>query len=176
MHIKKMVTAALLAALGVLLPVFFHSIPQAGAIFLPMHLPVLLCGLLCGAPYGLLCGILAPLASFLITGMPPMAILPAMLCELATYGLVAGLLTRLVRGKNSLLGLYFPLVGAMLCGRIVAGLVNGFLFQAGTYSLQAWLTASFVTSLPGIAIQLVLLPALIFALQKARVWERTHGA
>ena len=89
---RQLVMAALCAALGVVLPVALHSIPNAGSILLPMHIPVLLCGLVCGPVYGLGCGVLTPLLSSLITGMPPAAVLPSMLCELAAYGLAAGLL------------------------------------------------------------------------------------
>ena len=73
---KQLVLAALCVALGVVLPVAFHSIPNAGSVLLPMHIPVLLCGLVCGPVYGLLSGILTPLLSSMITGMPPIAYLP----------------------------------------------------------------------------------------------------
>lgn len=100
---KQLVLAALCVALGVVLPVAFHSIPNAGSVLLPMHIPVLLCGLVCGPVYGLLSGILTSLLSSMITGMPPMAYLPSMLCELAAYGLAAGVLRRFVRtGKRPL--------------------------------------------------------------------------
>ena len=55
---KRLVLAALCVALGVVLPVAFHSVANAGSIFLPMHIPVLLCGIICGWPYGLACGVL----------------------------------------------------------------------------------------------------------------------
>lgn len=87
---KKAAISAMLIAIGVTLPLAFHAIPNAGGVFLPMHIPVLLCGLICGWLYGLVCGILTPLLSSLLTGMPPMAYLPCMLFELATYGICAG--------------------------------------------------------------------------------------
>lgn len=62
---RKLVMAAMCAALGVVLPQAFHMVPNAGSVLLPMHIPVLLCGLACGWPYGLACGILAPLLSSL---------------------------------------------------------------------------------------------------------------
>ena len=166
---RARVFAGLCVALGVVLPMAFHSLPDGGKIFLPMHIPVLLCGLLCGPWYGLGCGILAPLLSHLITGMPMAAALPGMLCELAVYGLVSGAVSRLVRTKNGTVNTYIALVCAMLAGRVTAGLVNGFIFMAGKYSLQAWLTASFVTALPGIVAQLILLPILVLALSKAGI-------
>jgi len=168
-YIWEMVIAALCVALGVVLPVAFHGIPNAGSVLLPMHLPVLLCGLLCGPAYGLACGILTPLLSSLITGMPPAAVLPSMICELAVYGFIAGLLIILVHTGSQIANVYISLVGAMLIGRVIYGVVNALIFQAGKYSMQTWLTASFVTALPGIIIQLVLLPLVVLALRKAKL-------
>ena len=88
---KQLVLAALCVALGVVLPVAFHSIPNAGSVLLPMHIPVLLCGLVCGPWFCLGCGALTPMLSSLATGMPPAAILPGMLCQLAVYVLTSRL-------------------------------------------------------------------------------------
>lgn len=168
-YIWEMVIAALCVALGVVLPVAFHGIPNAGSIFLPMHIPVLLCGLLCGPAYGLACGILTPLMSSLITSMPGPAYLPSMVCELAVYGFVAGLLILVIRTGSQAANVYLSLIGAMLIGRVVYGIVNALIFRAGEYSMTMWLTASFVTALPGIIIQLVLLPLVVLALRKAKL-------
>ena len=166
---KRLILAGLCVALGIVLPVAFHSVADAGSIFLPMHIPVLLCGLICGWPYGLACGVLAPLLSSLITGMPPMAFLPSMLCELAVYGFVSGLLMRYVKTGKLLADLYISLVGAMLLGRLVLGLLNAVLFRAGEYSVALWTTSAFVTALPGIVIQLAVIPVLVFALKKSKL-------
>ncbi len=171
LSIKKMVFAAMFVALGVILPILLHGVPQAGMVLLPMHIPVLLCGLICGPVFGLLCGILTPAASSLFTGMPPAAILPSMICELAVYGLIAGLLIRFIQTKSQFVNILLALVGAMLIGRVIYGAVNALIFQFGTYTLQAWLTASFVTALPGILIQIVLIPAIVFALQRSKLVE-----
>ena len=168
-NIKRMVFTALLIALGVVLPMALHGIPNAGMVLLPIHIPVLLCGILCGFPYGLACGILTPLLSHLVTGMPPAAILPAMLCELAVYGAVSGLLMRYVPAKNTYVKITISLIGAMLAGRLVFGLLNALIFRAGNYSMEIWLASAFVTALPGIAIQLVLIPTLYAAFAKARL-------
>lgn len=166
---KKLVFAGLCVALGVALPIAFHSIPNAGSILLPMHIPVLLCGLICGPVYGLACGALAPLLSSLFTGMPPAAILPGMLCELAVYGLVSGLLIKKVKSGSRITNIYISLVGAMIAGRIVAGVLNALIFRAGAYSLEMWLTASFVTAIPGIIAQVIIIPLIIFALERAKL-------
>ncbi|WP_251447463.1 ECF transporter S component [Vermiculatibacterium agrestimuris] len=168
---KQLVFAALCVALGVVLPQVFHAVPNAGNVLLPMHLPVLLCGLTCGWPYGLACGVLTPLLSHLLTGMPGAAYLPAMLCELAAYGLISGLLSRLIHTGRRSLDLYVQLIGAMVIGRVVYGVMNALVFRAGAYSMELFLTAAFVTALPGILIQLILLPGLVLVLEKAGVLE-----
>lgn len=169
---KQLVVTAMCIALGVVLPLTLHSIPNAGSILLPMHIPVLLCGLLLGWPYGLASGILTPLLSSLITGMPPMAYLPSMLCELAVYGLVAGLLRQFINTKKRVIGLYIQLIGAMLVGRIVYGVLNALIFSVGNFTFNMFILGAFVTALPGILIQLILLPAIILILEKAGVADR----
>ncbi len=166
---KQLVFAGLCTALGVVLPIALHGIPNAGRILLPMHLPVLLSGLLCGPFGGLLCGVLTPVLSSLITGMPPAAVLPAMLCELAAYGLIAGVLRRTVHTGKRLADIYLPLIGAMLLGRAVYGVMNALVFSAGSYSFEAFVSAAFVTALPGIGIQLLLLPPVVLLLEKTGV-------
>lgn len=170
-NIKKMVISALFVAFGIVLPIMFHSVPNAGNVFLPMHIPVLMCGIICGFPYGLACGVLAPLLSSLMTGMPPTVFLPSMLCELAAFGTIASLLMHFIRMKNTYAKVYLTLIGAMLTGRIVFGILNSLIFMAGSYSMQIWVTAAFITALPGIAIQILLIPAVVFALQKANLIE-----
>ena len=155
--------------LGVVLPMAFHMIPNAGSVMLPMHIPVLLCGLVCGPILGLICGIFTPVLSSLITGMPGPAYLPSMICELAVYGLLAGAMIKLIKTEKPLVNLYASLITAMIGGRIVYGLMNALIFRAGAYSIQMWMTASFVTALPGIILQLLLLPAVVYALQKAKL-------
>ncbi len=166
---KKLILSGLLTAFGVILPVLLHGIPNAGQVFLPMHLPVLLCGLVCGWHYGAACGILVPVLSHLITQMPPAAILPSMVCELAVYGLTAGLFFALIHTKSLAADLYLSLIGAMLAGRVVFGVLNALIFRAGEYSLAVWATASFVTAVPGIIIQLIAVPALVLVLYKTRL-------
>ena len=96
--------------------------------------------------------------------------LPSMLCELAVYGLVASLLMR-IPVKNVYARTLIALTGAMLSGRLVLGALNALIFSAGNYSLEIWLGASFVTALPGIAIQIALIPAITLGLHKAKLVE-----
>ena len=168
-NVKSMVMTAMCIALGVVLPVMFHGVENAGSIFCPMHIPVLICGLICGWQYGLVCGIVTPVVSTLLTGMPPMAILPAMMIELAVYGLITSVMMRFVKAKNQYADLYISLIVAMLVGRVINGVVKAIMLAGGDYSIAVWATASFVTCLPAIAIQLVLIPNLIHILTKAKI-------
>lgn len=161
-----MAAAALCVALGIALPLATREIPDAESVLLPAHLPVLLCGLLCGPAYGLACGILTPMLSNVLASLPPTA-LPGRIWELATYGFTAGLLVCLMRSRARALGVYAALIGAMLAGRVVCGVRNVLIFPAGEYTLEMWLRTSFVTALPGILIQLVLLPLVVLALWKS---------
>ena len=170
-NVKKMVITALFIAIGIVLPIAFHTIPNAGRIFLPMHIPILLCGILIGLPYGLICGIITPILSSIFTGMPPAAILPAMTLELAVYGTVSSLLMHYVPVKNMYAKIYTSLIGAMLIGRVFFGIVNALIFAAGDYSVQIWLTGAFITALPGIIIQIVIIPVIVIALQKSKLVE-----
>lgn len=166
--IKRMTLGAVCIALCVVLPIAFHSIPNAGSVILPMHIPVLICGLICSWPYGLICGLLGPLLSSLITGMPPAAVLPAMMVECATYGAVSGIMLKCVHTGKTYPDLYIAMVTAMLAGRILSGVAKALIFSPGL-AFSAWVTSSFITALPGIAIQLVLLPTVVFSLMKAKV-------
>lgn len=172
--IKNMTMAAVCIALCVVLPIAFHSVPDAGSVFLPMHIPVLICGMICGWPYGFLCGLMGPLLSSALTGMPPIAILPSMMVECATYGMVSGLMLKFVRTRHTYADLYIALVAAMIAGRVVSGIAKALIFTPGM-AMSAWITASFVTALPGILIQLVFLPSVVFTLMKARVIPQRYA-
>lgn len=160
--IIDLAVAALCVSLGILIPSVFHLFGQVGSVFCPMHIPVIVCGMVCGWKYGGLCGLIVPPLSFLIIGMPPIyPVGVSMMLELCAYGVIAGLLYKKCNVFSSL-------VGAMLGGRVVYGVVNLILTGiAGTsYSLQTFLTAAFVTALPGIVIQLIFIPALIVLLEQ----------
>lgn len=168
-YVKKSILTAVCMALCVVLPLAFHAIENAGSILCPMHIPVLLCGLICGGPWGLLCGAAGTLLSSLITGMPPAAYLPPMMIELGVYGLVAGFCMQILHTKKIYVDLYASLVAAMLIGRLVAGAAKALIFAPGSYSMAAWIAGYFVTSLPGVVIQLALIPSIVYALMKAHL-------
>ncbi len=166
---RSITYTALCIAIGVVLPQAFHTVQNAGSIFLPMHIPVLISGFVVGPAYGLACGIITPLLSHLIFGMPPASSLPGMICELAVYGLVSSLLWRNLKIKNDTAKIYTTLIGAMICGRITYGILNALIFKAGEYTFATWIAAAFTTALPGIIIQLILIPIVVLALKKAKI-------
>jgi len=147
----------------------FHTIPRAGSILMPMHIPVLLAGLICGPLFGLVVGITGPLLSNLFTGMPPTGIVPIMMIELGTYGLVAGIMVHIVHTRRISVDLYVSLIVAMLAGRVIAGAAQAIYFFDGTYAIGIWATSYFVTSLPGLVIQLLFVPSVVIALERERV-------
>lgn len=168
-HLRKTIITAICMALCVVLPIAFHAIPNGGTLFSPMHLPVLMCGLMCGWQYGLLCGVFGPMLSSFITGMPGMGYLPTMMLELALYGFISGLLINLIHTNKKTADIYISLLAAMLIGRVITGIVRAFIFAPGSMTLQAWAVGYFVSCLPGIILQLVIIPILYHALNRAKL-------
>lgn len=166
-HLRKSMVTAICMALCVVLPLAFHLVPDGGTLFSPMHLPVLLCGLVCGWQYGLLCGILGPVLSSFITGMPGIGYLPTMMIELTLYGFISGLLIKILHTGRKTADIYISLISAMIIGRIITGIVRAFLFAPGSLSIQLWATSYFLSCLPGIIVQLVLVPILYHALERS---------
>lgn len=166
---KKLAYAALFLALCLVLPMLTGQIPQIGSMLLPMHIPVLLCGLVCGWQYGAAVGFVAPLLRSVLFGMPPMyPVAIAMAFELLTYGLVIGWYTAvwLKRARQGCMQRCLPpwqrggLSGAWL--KSCCWGLGGKAFTA-----QAFLAGALLNAVPGIIVQLVLIPAVMAALQKA---------
>lgn len=168
--VKKACICSFCAALCYVLPLAFHAM-ALGAVFSPMHLPVLLCGLLCGWPYGAFCGVAGPVISCVLSGMPSPVQLVYMAPELCVYGLTAGLGMRLIRTGNTGIDLYLSLLPAMLLGRVAGGAAQAlfYLSTARSYSIALWAGSYVVGTLPGAALQLIVLPALVLGLTRARL-------
>ena len=165
-QIKKLVLTALFIAIGLLLPFIFHNIPSGGNIFLPMHLPIILGGLALGPIYGLAIALCVPILSFLWTNMPNITVLPGMTLELVTYAIICPILLKLIRTKYLYINIYISLIITMFIGRVISGLTNAFIFQVGNYNLTTWVTLSFITAIPGIIIQLIIIPNLYILFKK----------
>lgn len=175
--VQTLVTAAMLTALGYVLPFFTGQIPQIGSMLCPMHLPVLLCGLLCGWRYGLAVGFLLPLVRSVTLGMPPMfPTAVAMAFELAAYGFLSGFLYARSRWQ-CVVALYRCLIIAMLGGRIVWAAVQVILagVSGQAFTWQMFLSGAFLTAIPGIVLQLVFIPAVMAALDKTGLVRFRRG-
>lgn len=167
---KKLVNAALTLALGMVLPFLTGQIPSVGSRLLPMHIPALLTGYISGPMYGLLVGFVMPLFRSMIFGMPPMfPTAVAMAFELATYGFIAGLLYRRMNKNTG--NIYLSLIIAMVMGRFVWGLASYVLYGLGesAFTWQIFTAGAFVNALPGILIQIILIPVLVLALKKGKI-------
>ena len=138
----------------------------------PMHFPVLLAGFVLGGPWGLAVGFIAPLLRSVLFGMPPLfPTALSMAFELATYGFVSGVVYRKVR--HTLPMTFVTLLTAMVAGRIVWGVVRFVLagLTGSSFPFSAFLAGALLNALPGIIAQLILIPLIITALQKAKVLD-----
>ena len=164
-------------AVGMVLPFLKGQIPQIGNMMLPMHIPVLLCGLICGWQYGAVLGFVLPLLRYLVFGMPvlfPTGI--GMALELMTYGLVIGLMYSLSKWKV-IIARYRALLTAMIAGRLVGAAAQLVLLgrSGGAFTMKMFLAGAFLNAVPGILIQLVLIPTVMAALGLSliHIWWRS---
>lgn len=166
--VYNLTVSAMMLALGLFLPFLTGQIPEIGKMLLPMHIPVILCGFICGWKYGAPIGFILPIMRSLIFGMPilyPKAI--AMAFELAAYGLTTGIVYLRFKRKNAL-AIYVSLILAMILGRVVLGIVNSILYGFGDnkYSMSLFISGAFADAIPGIILQLILIPAVVAAINK----------
>ena len=169
---RRLTLSAMLIAVGMLLPFLTGQIQRIGNMLLPMHLPVFVCGMICGPMWGFAVGMVLPLLRSIVFGMP--VLVPAAVCmafELATYGLVSGMLRS--RLPKTLPMLFISLIAAMLLGRLVWGIVcipvYGFVSKSFTW--QIFFANGFVNAVPGMILQLIAVPAIVTALERAHLAE-----
>jgi len=177
-HVQNLVLAALFLSLGLILPFFTGGIPAIGARLLPMHIPVLICGIMLGPKYGAMIGLMLPLTRFFMIGMPPlMPTAVSMTFELAAYGGIIGLLYAKLPKKPVFL--YISLIGAMLAGRVVWAAARMVLLGLADtpFSFEIFLAGAFVNAVPGIIVQIILIPILILALKRAgwKTWAESRA-
>lgn len=153
------------------MPFLTGQIPNIGRMLLPMHIPVLLCGFVCGGPYGLIVGFITPLLRSVMFGAPPMLSAVSMAFELATYGFATGFLCKIFAKKN--IFVYVTLIISMICGRIVWGIVSyalyGFGLSGSPFTWKAFIAGAFVNAVPGIILQIVVIPVIVIALKRGNL-------
>jgi len=158
-ELKKLILCGVFTAFGVLLPMIFHAF-NLGKVMLPMHIPVLFCGLICGMMFGAACGILSPLLSSFLTGMPPIyPIGVSMIFELCFYGFFAGFFMFLFK-RDKIVFIYISLILAMIIGRVLAFFTQGLLLGFKEDALNVYISSGIIVSIPGIAVQIILIPPL----------------
>lgn len=167
-HLKKITLSAAFLALGLVLPFLTGQIPQIGNMLLPMHIPVFLCGLICGWQYGGIIGFIMPILRYAIFGMP--VLFPggiAMAFEMMTYGLISGLLYGISKWQ-CVISLYRSMIAAMLAGRIVWGAAQMVILglSGSAFTWQAFMAGAFINAIPGIILQLILIPAIMVSLNR----------
>ena len=160
----------MLTALSIVLPQIFHltGIPQVGAVFLPMHIPVLLAGFMLGPVYGAVIGTVAPVASYFITGMPTVARLPFMIVELVIYGISSGIFYNIFKLKDKKFGTTISLLLSMISGRIayaLALIIAGKFFGIEAGGFMAAVAAT-VTGVYGIVLQVITIPPIVYTVRK----------
>ena len=166
-EIKKLTLSAMFLAMAFVMPFLTGQIPQIGSMLCPMHIPVLLCGFFCGAPCGFAVGLVAPIFRSFTMGMPPM--FPVAVCmafELAAYGFVSGWLHNKLPKKRG--SVYTSLLSAMVIGRLVWGLAMFVCMglDASKFGFSAFFAGAVLNAVPGILLQLVLIPILVITLEK----------
>lgn len=166
-YLRRLTYSAVCLALCIVLPFFTGQIPQIGNMLCPMHLPVLIAGFLCGPLWAGGVGLVAPLLRHALFGMPAFPTAFAMSAELLAYGMLTGIFYRMLPRRRS--SIYLALLLAMLLGRFVWGAaMTGIMLSSGSvFTWAAFVAGAFTTALPGIAVQLVLIPILVMALENA---------
>lgn len=169
-YILRLALAAMFLALGLVLPLLTAQIRELGNMLLPMHLPILLCGLICGWQYGAVVGFVCPLLRFALFSMPRMPMGIGMAFELCAYGAIVGFLYGRSKWK-CVFSLYRSLIIAMIGGRIVWGVARVVMVGAADvpFGWEMFLSGALLTAIPGILLQLVLIPVIMVALDKAKL-------
>ncbi|MDE6833999.1 MAG: ECF transporter S component [Ruminococcus sp.] len=170
LSVKTQTIGALIALISaVALPQIVHVIgavsgmgTSLGEIFLPMHMPIILFGLLTGSYSAGIAGLLSPLISFALTGMPSSVMLPFMMIELCAYGICSGLL------RNVKLPVIAKVLITQIAGRLVrAGAIAVGFYAFGSQVNPAVILTSITAGLFGIILQLTIIPLAVYRLKEA---------
>lgn len=172
---KRTTLSAMLLSLSLVLPFLTGQMQELGSKLLPMHIPILICGFVCGWQYGLLTGFMAPLLRCMLFSMPTPVKAIGMAFELATYGAVSGFVYQ--KAHRTRFRIYISLLSAMLLGRVVWGAVNMVIYgiRQSAFTWQMFLGGALLNAIPGIILQLVLIPIIILALEKSGVISKKSG-
>ena len=169
--LRLLVLNALVTALALVLPPAFHAV-GLGSRFLPLLLPLLVNGFLSPLHWAVLTGALAPLLSAVATGMPPLY--PPVALVLSLEGMMlGGVAAALYRAAGR--RVWPALIAAVASGRAVAFLLSWVL--AKPFGLPPAMTgvALILQGLPGVALQLAVVPLVVRAARARRSLLLSHG-
>lgn len=174
---ERLTLASMLLAVGIILPfATSHGIGISGGVLLPMHIPVFLAGLLLGPVYGAGIGLVLPPLNTLLTGMPAVyPMMPMMTAELFTYGIVSGILYQKTPLRKTKLGVYVSMLCGMVAGRVMYGIMFEILMLVGNGHKASSVIAAFVTGIPGIIIQLLLVPSVVFTVASVKAASKKNA-
>ena len=177
----RMIVTAVLLALGLILPFLTGQLQSFGKLLSPLHIPALICGMTCGWAWGGALGLILPVLRMALFGMPAAPMAYPMAFELCAYGVATGLLYPWLRrelcgrcGAKPLVVMLATLGLAMVLGRIVGGAAKSLLLMAGAIpgvplTFAAFVTAYFVDTAVAAVVHLIVVPAVVLALEKARL-------
>jgi predicted membrane protein len=162
---RKITLSALFLSLAIVLPFLTGQIPEIGKALTPMHFPIIIGSYFIGPVYALIIGFISPLLRMVAVGMPPFPISLIMAFELATYGVVTGLMyNTLMKVKlNSIVSVYISLLIAAIMGRIVFAIVSVVFLENASF-IPVFLT-TFASSIIGIILQVIFIPILVIRLK-----------
>lgn len=166
---KQMIWSGILIITGIILVLIFNSFGLVHA-FLPLHIPIMLGGFILAWPYAILVALITPILSSIVVSAPHFAYLWYMLPELITYALVINIMFSKNNKAPFLKRIYLPLTIAMIVGRLSASLFQAILV-ANSKGLVTFFSSVLVMGIPGIILQLILIPLILYILSKSNLIE-----
>lgn len=144
--VRNLVLSGMFIAIGIVLPIAFHMFGGLGPKLLPMQFPILLGAYFLCPQYAVAVGVLTPILSGIITGMPP--IFPAMPCLAIEFGAYA-LFLSILKLENK----YLRLLATLILGKIVL-----LAFALTNPVFWAFAISQLTNGLLGMTWQIVLIP------------------
>ncbi len=174
---RDLASGGLFGALAIALPVVFHALgPGVGPVFLPMYLPILALGLLASPWVSVPVGLVTPLLSAVLTGMPPLAPPVALLMAFELTALAG------MAGVARACGV--PLLGACALAILASRLAGAFaLLTVGralgyNRAVLDYALLSLAIAWPGMLLQLTVVPGAVRAIERTSVlgprWRKSE--
>lgn len=162
--VKKSMISALCAAMCIVLPQTLSIIPGTDGVYGALHMPVLLCAFVCGGGSGFVCALIGLCLSSLIAGTPTLMMLPVLLAECMSGALVTGLIKKLCSFRKPERDIALCFGAGTILGRLGGAFVSALLFSFEATGFFIWMGGYFISAMPGMIVQMVLLPILVIAL------------